>query len=122
MIVPNSAAKAEGAVLRDAALTTLRIHRADLIRRGMVEAISTAIRTGRVSADDIRPNLPVPPGTDPRFIGAIFGSLKDSGILIYDKHVQSRRRVAHARWIIEWRLADADAAAARLAALTKPAN
>ena len=106
----------KGKSLRDAALNRLRARRADLIRECTAAALRVALDRGEVCADDVRAVVPIPADISPKFVGVVFRDLADAGILHRAGFRNSTRPAAHARPLSLWRLADADAALARLAA------
>jgi hypothetical protein len=70
-----------------------------------------------VCADDVRAVVTIPPDISPKLVGVVFRDLADAGILRRNGFRNSNRPAAHARPLSDWRLADANAAAVRLAAL-----
>lgn len=110
----------EGEALRDTALAILRARRADLIRSCTIAALRIALERGEVSADDVRAVVEIPDGMNPKCIGAVFLDLACDAIIRRVGFRKSARRVAHARQLSIWRIADRDAATARLAALSAP--
>lgn len=106
----------DGKALRDAALNLLRVRRADLIRECTSAALRVALDRGEVCADDVRAVVPIPADISPKLVGCVFRDLADAGILRRAGFQNSTRPAAHARPLSRWRLADADAALARLAA------
>ena len=107
---------AEGEARRDAALSRLRARRADLIRECTAAALRVALDRGEVCADDVRAVVPIPADISPKFVGVVFRDLADAGILHRAGFRNSTRPAAHARPLSLWRLADAAAAHAWLAA------
>ncbi len=110
-----------GEALRDTALDLLRQHRAALVRECTVAALRIALREGEVTADDVRAVVPIPPGINPKLVGAAFNDLAD-GILRRSGDRPSNRKLAHARRVTLWELGDHSAAIGRLAALTVTTN
>jgi len=110
-----------GEALRDNALDLLRQHRAALVRECTVAALRIALREGEVTADDVRAVVPIPPGINPKLVGAAFNDLAD-GILRRSGDRPSKRKLAHARRVTVWELGDRATAAAQLATLTRPTN
>lgn len=104
----------DGEARRDAALNHLRVHRGELIRQFQAAAVRFALERGEVCADDVRPLVPIPPGTSPKLVGTVFRDLSDAGILRNVGYRKSRRPVAHARPLTVWALADAGKANAWL--------
>ncbi|HET6575910.1 MAG TPA: hypothetical protein VFG68_20075 [Fimbriiglobus sp.] len=107
----------EGEARRDAALSLLRIRRADLIRACTAVALRVALDRGEVCADDVRAVVTIPADISPKLVGVVFRDLADAGILRRAGFQNSTRPAAHARPLSVWRLADASAATVRLAAL-----
>lgn len=113
-ILPDGSA--EGEARRDAALSLLRIHRAAVVRDLTRAAVRIALERGELTADDVRAVVPIPAGIRPVVVGAAMRDAADAGILRRIDYRKSGRRVAHARPLSVWQLADADAALAWLAA------
>jgi len=111
---------ADGEALRDAALNLLRVRRGELIREFTAATIRVAIERGEVTADDVRPLVPIPPDISPKLVGCVFRDLADAGILRRDGFRNSTRPVAHSRPLSVWKLANAAGASAALAAITLP--
>lgn len=107
----------DGESRRDAALNLLRVRRTDLIRACTTAALRVVLDRGEVCADDVRAVVPIPVDISPKLVGCVFRDLADAGILRRDGYRNSIRPAAHARPLSLWRLADASAATARLAAL-----
>jgi hypothetical protein len=107
---------AEGEACRDAALNLLRVHRAAIIRDLTRAAVRLALERGEITADDVRAVAPIPPGIRPVVVGAAIRDLADAGIIHRVGYRNSTRPAAHARPLAVWRLADAAAALAWLAA------
>jgi hypothetical protein len=106
----------EGEARRDAALNLLRVHRAALVRDLARAAVRLALASDDITADDVRAAVPIPPGIRPVVVGAAMRDLADAGILRRVGYRPSVRPAAHARPLSVWRLADAAAALAWLAA------
>jgi hypothetical protein len=106
----------EGEARRDKALSLLRVRRADLIRDCTAAALRVAIDRTEVCADDVRALVPIPADISPKLVGVVFRDLADAGILRRAGFRASTRPAAHARPLSVWRLADAAAAVAWLAA------
>jgi hypothetical protein len=106
----------KGEARRDAALNLLRVRRADLIRECTSAALRVALDRGEVCADDVRAVVPIPADISPKLVGCVFRDMADAGILRRAGFQSSTRPAAHARPISLWRLADAAAALAWLAA------
>ena len=63
-----------------------------------------------VTADDVRDRVKVPPGIDPRCLGAVPGPLARAGAIRSAGYAKSTRPETHARVLVAWRLADRAAA------------
>lgn len=109
----NRVAEAESR--RDAALSLLRVRRADLIRECTAAALRVALDRGEVCADDVRAVVTIPADISPKLVGVVFRDLADAGIFRRAGFRTSTRPIAHARPLSVWRLADAAAALAWLA-------
>jgi len=96
----------EGERLRDEAHGHLRDRRQHLIRAGEKVLIRKIVSDGSATIDDVRAEVPCPPGIDPRFFGAIPGPLVKFGAIRPLGYTKTRRSVAHARMLIEWGLGD----------------
>jgi hypothetical protein len=105
-----------GEARRDAALNLLRVHRAAIIRDLTRAAARLALERHEITADEVRAVVPIPPGIKPVVVGAVFRDLADAGIIRRIGYRNSKRPAAHARPLAVWRLADAAAAHAWLAA------
>ena len=114
--VPDCNGLDEGKRRRDVALTHLREHRADIIRKLQFAAIRVALETGTTCADDVRELVAIPPGMSANVVGAAFRELVADGLLVCIGSRHSKRPAAHARSIAVWRLADSAAASAFLTA------
>jgi hypothetical protein len=117
---PANADSREGEALRDAALDCLPERRRGLILECTVAAPRDALQSGFVCADGVHPLVTIPPGISAKFLGVVFRNLADAGIIRLHGYRKSTRRSADASPLSVWRLADAPAAMARLAALNTP--
>jgi hypothetical protein len=108
------ASRAEGEARRDAALALLRVRRRDLIAACTAAALRLALDRGEVCADDVRALVAIPDDISPKLVGVVFRDLADAGILRRAGYRNSTRPAAPARPLSVWRLADPDAATARL--------
>ncbi len=117
--LPADNRTSEGEARRDAALGTLRVHRAALIRKFTAAALRFVLAGGEVCADDVRGEIPIPADVSPKCVGVVFRDLSDLGILRRAGYRASARPIAHARPLSVWTLADRDAAVAHLAELEK---
>jgi len=106
----------EAEARRDAALNRLRVHRAAIIRDLTRAAVRLALERDEITADEVRAVVPIPPCIRPVVVGAAIRDLADAGIIRRVGYRNSKRPAAHARPLAVWRLADAAAALAWLAA------
>jgi hypothetical protein len=110
----SPAGRTEGERRRDEALTLLAEHRAALIRRAQRALLMRLLDTGTATADDVRAIVELPPGIDPRLMGAAVRSLACVRLIVSAGRTRSTRPAAHARWVDVWTLRDRAAAAAWL--------
>lgn len=115
-ILPPIGNAGDGEVRRDAALNLLRQRRAALVRDLTRAAVRLALTGDDITADDVRAVVPIPEGIKPVVVGAAMRDLADTGIIRRVGYRNSQRPEAHARPLSVWRLADAAAAHAWLAA------
>jgi hypothetical protein len=108
--------RAEGERRRDAALALLAERRAAVVRRGQRALLTRLLDTGTATADDVRAAVELPPGVDPRLVGAAVRSLVVEGIIRSTGRTRSARPAAHARWVDLWAASDRDTALDWLAA------
>lgn len=82
----------------------------ELTRRLRETAVRLAQEKGEITADDLHEAFPIPPGVDPRILGAVFRS----GAWVCTGYVKSRRTEKnHGRRIAQWQLrGSSDGAAA----------
>ncbi len=107
----------DGEALRDDALSLLRAHRAVLVRRIQRAFLRYLLDTGPDTSDAVRALVPIPPGIDPRVVGAAVRALSaDCGLITSTGRDKSRRREAHARTLDVWTIRDRSAAVAWLIA------
>jgi hypothetical protein len=104
----------EGERLRDEAMARLRVKRRSLIVEAKRVALQLALEHHRISVDDVRPLITIPPGITGKYLGAVFRDLKDAGFLRSLGYQASSRKEAHARPIVCWELVSPDAARAWL--------
>jgi hypothetical protein len=64
---------------------------------------------GPASTDPLRELVPIPPGIDPRVVGAAVRELSERGLIQSIGRRKFRRPAAHARKIDLWVITDADA-------------
>jgi len=91
------------------ALALVEARREVFVRRGRRALLDALLRSGTATADDVR-TVELPPGLDPRFLGAVPGRLAYDGIIAPAGFVRSTRPEGHARWIQIWELSDRAAA------------
>lgn len=115
-----AAGRAEGERLRDAALALLRLHRAVLVRRVQRAYLDLLLTRGPSTSDPVRARVPIPPGIDPRLVGAAVRQLGELGLIRRAGLARSERPEAHGRDLAVWEIADRDAALAWLAAHPDP--
>lgn len=108
-----------GEMMRDEALDLFRDHKPELVDQIKRAILEVALDRGEVTADDVRPLVAIPEGTDPRVVGTAFKDLRDAGILRREGERNSTRPEAHARELKRWVLADEPAALAMLAQLKR---
>lgn len=104
----------EGERLRDEALARLSANRRLLILEAKRVALKLALERHRISVDDVRPLITIPPGITGKYLGAVFRDLKDAGFLRSLGYQASCRKEAHARPIVCWELVNPDDARAWL--------
>lgn len=100
----------EGERLRNAAHATLEGRRHAFVRRGQRALLTTLLERDAATADDVRAAVELPPGIDPKCLGAVPGALVRAGIIIRDGYMPTARAAAHARPVSVWRLKDRAAA------------
>lgn len=100
----------EGERRRDAAHATLEARRRSFVRCGQRALLKTLLERDTATADDVRAAVELPPGIDPKCLGAVPGALVRAGIIIRDGYVPTARADAHARPVSVWRLIDRAAA------------
>ena len=102
---------AEGHRRKRIVLAELRHRRSTLVRKACRLLIERLLAGAPdATADNIRDGLEVPPGIDPRCLGAVPVRLYQAGIIHTVGYRRSRRRDAHARPLNVWRLTDRAAA------------
>lgn len=106
---------AEGERRRDRALALLRRRRPVLIRR-VQRAYLELLRAGPSTTDPVRALVPLPPGIDPRLVGAAVRALAELRMIRRAGLSRSTRPEAHSRDLAVWELTDRAAALAWLAA------
>lgn len=99
-----------GEILKAHAHAALTAYRCPLVRLAQTVLLRVLLERGTVTADDVRPFVPVPAGIDPKFFGAVPGPLARAGIIRADGYRKSDRKETHARPNRIWTLADRSAA------------
>jgi hypothetical protein len=110
-----AAGRAEGERRRDTALALLRDRRAVLVRRFQRAYLDLLLTCGPSTCDPVRDMVPIPPGLDPRLIGAAVRALGEWGLTRRAGLTRSVRPEAHGRDLAVWGIADRAAALAWLA-------
>jgi hypothetical protein len=111
----SPAGRAEGERRRDTALALLAERRAALVRRAQRALLTQLLDGDLATADDVRAAVELPPGVDPRLVGAAIRSLAVEGVILSAGRTRSARPAAHARWVDLWAASDRDTALAWLA-------
>jgi len=62
----------QGELLKQEALDSHEVVSADFLTQAIALAREIAKKRGDVTADDVRARLPIPPGTNPSVMGAVF--------------------------------------------------
>jgi hypothetical protein len=100
---------------RDEALALLRDHRASLVRRVQRAYVLHLLSSGPSTIDAARAAVPIPPGLDPRLVGAAVRGLAELRLIRRAGLSRSTRPQAHGRDLPLWQIADPAAAAGWLA-------
>ncbi len=79
-------------------------------------ALGFLLRRGVVSADDIRKEIILPAGIDPRIVGPAFLAMKNRGWIEEIGDHRTARPIAHRRAVRDWKLKVAPQVAASLIA------
>ncbi len=108
--------RTEGERQRDKAFTLLEVHREHLQHEARRAAMRIAIENGRVTPDDIRELVEVPPGINPVALGPVCRYFATKGILQNAGFEKSCRPIANSRPVTVWGLADRSKAESWLAA------
>jgi hypothetical protein len=111
-----AAGRAEGGRLRDEALAWLRLYRAVLVRRVQRVYLDLLLTRGPSTSDPVRALVAIPPGIDPRLVGAALRQLAELGLIRRAGLARSTRPEAHSRDLAVWEVADRAAALDWLAA------
>jgi hypothetical protein len=105
----------EGERRRDHALDRLRVHRAHLVRGVQRALLSYLLTHGPSTSDPIRDLVQLPPGIDPRLVGAAARRLAELDLICRAGLSRSVRPEAHSRDLPVWDVTDRRAAMAWLA-------
>jgi hypothetical protein len=116
----STAGRVEGERRRDHAHGLLHAARAALIRRIQRAYLLHLLDHGPATIDAVRQLVPIPPGIDPRVVGAAVHSLATAGLIVSVGRQKSCRPKAHARKLDRWDIADRAGAAAWLATHPEP--
>ncbi|MFL5341882.1 MAG: hypothetical protein ACJ8F7_17185 [Gemmataceae bacterium] len=111
-----SAGRFEGDRRRDEALTLLQVHRDGLVRCLQRAFLLHLLTAGPSTIDPVRGLVPIPPGTDPRCVGAAVRGLAGLHLICRAGATRSCRPEAHGRDLPLWAIADQAAALEWLAA------
>ncbi|MEW6251505.1 MAG: hypothetical protein AB1716_12715 [Planctomycetota bacterium] len=95
--------------------SVLRARHAGDVAQAQAVLLRLLLANGRATVDELRAALGMGDGGRTRWLGAVAGELARAGIIRRAGWVATSRRVAHARPVSLWELADADAARAWLA-------
>jgi hypothetical protein len=101
-----AAGLAQGQRRRDAALALLAERRAVLIRRVQRALLDLLLTRGPATVDPVRALVPIPPGTDPRLVGAAVRGLAELRLIRRAGLCRSTRPEAHGRDLPAWEIAD----------------
>jgi hypothetical protein len=115
MLPVDSAGLSEGERRRDAALDLLQQHRACLVRRVQRAFLALLLDGAPSTSDPVRAQVRLPPGSDPRCVGAAVRGLAALRLIRRAGLARSTRPEAHGRDLPLWALADRAAALAWLA-------
>lgn len=107
---------ADGKARRNAALNLLCARCAKLFHQCKAVALRVALDRGEVCACDVCAAVQIPADISTKLVRIVFRDLADAGILRRARFRCSNRLAAHTRPLSIWQLADAEAAAACLAA------
>ena len=116
MSIPiTTAGRAEGERRRDDAHALLLLHRAVLVRQVQRVYLDVLLTRGASTIDPVRALVPLPPGIDPRLIGAAVRGLAALRLIRRAGLDRSSRPEAHGRDLPLWEIADRAATLAWLA-------
>ena len=111
----------DGERLKHEAHSLFEALRPGILRRTQRRLLAILLQGGTATIDDVRPDVELPPGVDPRCFGAVPGALARAGIIrCTERFPKSRRPIAHARRNAEWELADREKALEWLARNPEP--
>jgi hypothetical protein len=106
----SAAGLAKGERRRDAAHALLLARRAALVRCVQRALLRHLLDHGEDMIDPVRAAVPIPPGTDPRLVGAAVRDLALAGVIHSVGRRRSHRPEAHGRQVDLWAVADPAAA------------
>lgn len=107
---PCRCGRAEGERRKGDALALLTDRREAVVRRAQRALLTTLLETGSATADDVRDQVEVPEGVNPKCFGAAPGPLARAGIIRHTGFAKTCRPEGHARPVTVWALADRAAA------------
>jgi hypothetical protein len=105
----------DGETLRDEAMLTLYVHHGHKVLHAQRMFVGLLLERGQATVDDLHAALGQLADGNPRRLGAAMHGLRRAGLIRRLAFVETGRRVAHARPVSVWQLANADAARAWLA-------
>jgi hypothetical protein len=100
------AGRAEGERRKDASLDTLGARRERYVIAGRRALVKAMVANGTATADDVRDQVELPEGIDPKCFGSVPGPLARAGIAERVGFVTTTRPSAHARPISVWKIAN----------------
>jgi hypothetical protein len=95
---------------RDEAHDRLKTHRLALVRRIQRAFVCRLLVEGAATTDAVRILVRIPPGVDPRVVGAAIRALALDRLIVAVGRRRSARPEAHARWVDLWDIRDVAAA------------
>ncbi len=105
----------DGDTLKQNALKLLEAERRELALEGRRALLNALLKRGIATADEVYAGVELPPGVDPRCLGAVPGPLVKRGIITSLGYTKSKRPGRHASPVQMWQLKDRTAALAWLA-------
>lgn len=94
----------EGKRRKDSAHKQLQQHRVEIIRDAGRVMVKLLLKQRRVTIDDVRDLVIIPPWIDAKVFGGVPAMLARAGIIRRVAYVQSRRKSSHARPVSLWEL------------------